>query len=206
VRGIQAFRVILHRYLSAWECKRLCFGRGRWLIFLMCFLMSACSCSHPSFYIDKNNISEIKKVAVFPFRNLSKNPHAREIVTQIFLAELSKSGRFEVEELGNIIDFMVEQRIRMGESINRSRLLLLKRRYKVDAVFLGDILVFEQKGGVPYISLGVRMLKIDTDKIIWKADIQRNGDDYIKILNIGQIRSLNQLTSVVAGELMETIR
>jgi len=182
-------------------------SRGIWLILLVYFfLLNACSHSHSSFYIDKNNIYEVKKVAVFPFRNLSKNSHAREIVTQIFLAELSKKERFEVEELGNIIDFMVEQRIRLGVSINKSRLLLLKRRYKIDAVFFGDILALEQKGEAPYISLSVRMLKIDTDKIVWKADIERNGDDYIKVLNIGQVRSLNQLTSVVVWELMETMR
>ena len=182
-------------------------SRGIWLILLgHFFLLNACSHGHYSFYIDKNNIYEVKKVAVFPFRNLSKNPRAGEIVTQIFLAKLSKKERFELEELGNIIDFVVEQRIKMGASINKSRLLLLKRRYKIDAVFFGDILALEQKGEAPYISLSVRMLKIDTDKIVWKANIERNGDDYIKILNIGQVRSLNQLTSVVVGELMETIR
>lgn len=182
-------------------------SRGIWLILLGCFfLLNACSHGHSSFYIDKNNIYEVKKLAVFPFRNLSKNPHAREIVTQIFLAELSKKERFEVEELGNIIDFMIEQRTRVGVSINRSRLFLLKRRYKIDAVIFGDILILEERHGVPHISLSVRMLKIDTDKIVWKANIERNGDDYIKFLNIGQVRSLNQLTSMVVRELMETIR
>jgi len=182
-------------------------SRGIRLILLGCFfLLTACSHGHSPLYIDKNNICEVKKLAVFPFRNLSKDPHAGEIVTQIFLAELSKKERFEVEELGNIIDFMVEQRARVGASISKSRLLLLKRRYKIDAVIFGDILVFEQRGGVPYISLSIRMLKIDTDKIVWKANIEKNGDDYIKILNIGQVRSLNQLTNTVARELMKTMR
>ncbi len=182
-------------------------SRSIWLILSGCFfLLTACSHGHSPFYIDKNNIYEVRKVAVFPFRNLSKNPHAKEIVTRIFLAELSKKERFEVEELGNIIDFMVEQKIRVGVNINKPRLLLLKRRYKIDALIFGDILAFEQKGEAPRISLSVRMLKIDTDKIVWKANIERNGDDYIKILNIGQIRSLNQLTSMVVRELMETIR
>jgi len=145
-------------------------------------------------------------VAVFPFRNLSKNPHAREIVTRIFLGELSKKERFEVEESGNIIDFMVEQKMRVGASINKPGLFLLKKRYDIDAVIFGDILVFEQEGEAPRISLSVRMVKIDTDKILWKANIEKNGYDYIKILNIGQIRSLNQLTSVVTRDLIETIR
>lgn len=180
--------------------------RDIWPVLLGClFLLNACSRGHSSFYIDKTNIYPVKRVAVFPFRNFSKNPHAMEVVTQIFLAKLSKIDGFEIEELGNIIDFMVEQRVRVGASINKSKLLLLKRRYKIDAVIFGDILAFEQKGEVPYISLSARMLIIDTDQIVWKANIERNGDDYIKILKIGQVKSLNQLTSLVIGELMETI-
>jgi len=100
---------------------------------------------------------------------------------------------------------MVEQRIRMGENINRSRLFLLRRRYKIDAVIFGDILAFEKKGEVPYISLSVRMTKIDTDEIVWKANIEKSGDDYIKVLDIGRIRSLNQLTSRVVEELIHTM-
>lgn len=183
-------------------------SRGIRLILLLgCFfLLTACGNGRSPVYIDKNNIYEVRKVAVFPFRNLSKNPHAREIVTRIFLAELSKKRRFEVEESGNIIDFMVEQKIRVGASISKPELFLLKRRYNIDAVIFGNILVFEQMGEAPRISLSVRMVKIDTDKIVWKANIEKDGYDYIKILNIGQIRSLNQLTSVVTKELIETIQ
>ena len=150
-------------------------------------------------------MARVKKVAIFPFRNLTKNPHAREIVTQIFLAELAKSGRFEVEELGNIVDFMVEQRLGIGTNPDRARLRLLRKRYKIDAVILGNILAFRERGSVPYINLTARMVTTDTGKIIWKAFIEKNGDDYIKILNIGKIRSLNQLTTIVVKELINSM-
>lgn len=181
-------------------------SRGIRLILLGCFfLLTACSHGHSPLYIDKNNICEVKKLAVFPFRNLSKDPHAGEIVTQIFLAELSKKERFEVEELGNIIDFMVEQRLRIGTSLDRPRLRVLRKRYKIDAVILGSILDFGERGGVPYVNLTARMVTTDTGKIIWKACIERNGDDYIKILDIGKIRSLNQLASIVVEELINSM-
>ena len=150
-------------------------------------------------------MARVKKVAIFPFRNLTKNPHAREIVTQIFLAELAKSERFEVEELGNIVDFMVEQRLGIGTNPDRARLRLLRKRYKIDAVILGNILAFRERDSVPYINLTARMVTTDTGKIIWKAFIEKNGDDYIKILNIGKIRSLNQLTTIVVKELINSM-
>ena len=49
------------------------------------------------------------------------------------------------------------------------------------------------------------MVTTDTGEIIWKACIERNGDDYIKILDIGKIRSLNQLASIVVEELIDSM-
>ncbi|RLB12605.1 MAG: hypothetical protein DRG39_01465 [Deltaproteobacteria bacterium] len=172
---------------------------------LYLFIFFLIACAHPSYYLDKNEVHKIKKVAIFPFHNLSKTPQAREIVTQIFLAELTKANLFNIEELGNIIDFMVEKRLRIGASLDKASLLLLRRRYKVDAIILGDILVFDERGGVPYLNLTARMVSTDTGKIIWKASIERNGEDYIKVLNIGRISSLNQLTQRVIKELIETM-
>jgi len=172
---------------------------------IIIFNLLILGCAHLPCYLDKKEIVKVKKVAISPFRNLTKNPHAREIVTQIFLAELAKSERFEVEELGNIIDFMVEQRLRIGTSLDRPRLRVLRRRYKIDAVISGSILDFGERGGVPYVNLTARMVTTDTGKIIWKACIEKNGDDYIKILDIGKIRSLNQLTTIVVKELINSM-
>jgi len=180
--------------------------RKRHLLYgIIIFNLLIFGCAHPPCYLDKKEMARVKKVAIFPFRNLTQNPHAREIVTQIFLAELGKSERFKVEELGNIIDFMVEQRLRIGTSLDKPRLRVLRKRYKIDAVILGSILDFGERGGVPYVNLTARMVTTDTGKIIWKACIERNGDDYIKILDIGKIRSLNQLASVVVEELINSM-
>ena len=172
---------------------------------IIIFNLLILACAHLPCYLDKKEMDRVKKVAIFPFRNLTKNPHAREIVTQIFLAELGKSERFEVEELGNIVDFMVEQRLRIGANLDRPRLRVLRKRYKIDAVILGNILAFGEKDSLPYINLTARMVTTDTGKIIWKAFIEKNGDDYIKILNIGKIRSLNQLTTIVVKELINSM-
>ena len=119
---------------------------------------------------------------------------------------MAKAHLFNIEELGNIIDFMVEKRLRIGTNLDKPSLLLLRRRYKVDAIILGNILVFDERGGVPYLNLTARMVTTDTDKIIWKASIERNGEDYIKVLNVGRINSLNQLTQHVVEELIETMK
>ena len=52
-----------------------------------------------------------KRVAVLPFNNISGKRDAGEIVTNIFLTELFKSGKFSVEEPGNIMQFMIQEKV-----------------------------------------------------------------------------------------------
>src|SRR3990170_2759786 len=53
----------------------------------------------------------LKKVAVLPFNNISGRKDAAKIVTNTYLTELFKSGRFRVEETGNVLQFMMQERI-----------------------------------------------------------------------------------------------
>ncbi|HDD43699.1 MAG TPA: hypothetical protein ENG63_02400 [Candidatus Desulfofervidus auxilii] len=177
----------------------------KFFIFMFCFL-TTCSSPFSHHYVDYYELKGVKKVAVFPFSNLSTNPWAREIVTQIFIAELAKKDLFVIEDLGNIIDFMVEQRIKIGSSLDRARLLLLKRRYKIDAVIFGKILTFEEKGGIPYLNFSVRMVSTEDAEVLWKASIEKSGEDYVRFLNISRVRTLPQLTQRVVDELIETIK
>jgi len=175
------------------------------LALFLCLINMACG-SAPLVYVNKPALQKIQKVAVFPFKNVSKEPRASEIVTQIFFTELVKSSLFQVEEMGNIVDFIIRQRIEHKDKIDKTRLSLLRNQFKVDAIFLGVVRQFEEKGGICVISLSIRMIEAKTGKIIWRASIERTGEDYVTILNIGRIRSLNKLAQSTVRELIKTIR
>jgi len=49
------------------------------------------------------------------------------------------------------------------------------------------------------------MVDAQTGKILWMAEHKRNGDDYIKVLDFGKIRSVGALTKKVVGEMIETM-
>jgi TolB-like protein len=49
------------------------------------------------------------------------------------------------------------------------------------------------------------MVDAKTGEILWMAQYRRTGDDYIKILDFGKIRSVGALTKKVVGEMIETI-
>ncbi|MDL1970314.1 MAG: hypothetical protein LWW94_04955 [Candidatus Desulfofervidaceae bacterium] len=160
--------------------------------------------SAPLVYVNKPALQKIQKVAVFPFANASKEPHAGEIVTQIFFTELVKTHQFQVEEMGNIMDFFIKQRIEQKDKIDKTRLTLLRNQFKVDAVFLGTVREFEEKGTIPIVEISLRLIETQTDQVIWRGSIERTGEDYVTILNIGRIRSLNKLTQYAVRELLKT--
>ncbi|MCD6320041.1 MAG: hypothetical protein J7M03_05105 [Candidatus Desulfofervidaceae bacterium] len=173
------------------------------LALLLDFTNMACK-SAPLVYVNKPALQKIQKVAVFPFANASKEPHAGEIVTQIFFTELVKTHQFQVEEMGNIMDFFIKQRIEQKDKIDKTRLTLLRNQFKVDAVFLGTVREFEEKGTIPIVEISLRLIETQTDQVIWRGSIERTGEDYVTIINIGRIRSLNKLTQYAVRELLKT--
>jgi TolB-like protein len=62
-----------------------------------------------------------------------------------------------------------------------------------------------RRGMVPTVSISARMVDAQTGEILWMAQYRRTGDDYIKVLDFGKIRSVGELTNKVVGEMIETI-
>src|SRR3972149_3879577 len=153
---------------------------------------------------------KIKKIAVLPFYNMSGQKDAGKIVANVFVTEMFKSGRFRVEEPGNIAHFMIQERIDTVGEIEIERLKILGKRLGVDAVMTGTVEEFDDgRGGVssvPTVSITARMISSNTGQLIWSAQNKKRGDDYIVILDLGEVRSLTTLTQKVVVEMISTIQ
>ena len=155
-------------------------------------------------------LKNIKKVAVLPFNNISGQKEAGKIVANVFVTEIFKIGRFHVEEPGNVFQFMVQERISTIGEIEIERAKILGRRLGVDAVIVGTVDEFDDgKGGrypTPVVSITARMIESGSGKLIWSAQNKKKGDDYIIILDFGEVRSVTTLAQKVVREMIETIR
>lgn len=150
------------------------------------------------------------KVAIFPFYNISGYRDAGKIVANVFVTEMFKSGRFLVEEPGNIAHFMMQERIDTLGEIEIERLKILGKRLGVDAVMTGTVEEFDDgRGGissVPTVSITARMISSNTGQLVWSAQNKKRGDDYIVVLDLGEVRSLTTLTQKVVVEMIGTIQ
>jgi curli biogenesis system outer membrane secretion channel CsgG len=179
-------------------------------VLLNVIVISACL-SRPNAYVrDHYDASGVQKVGLFSFHNNTKIPEAGDMVTGAFLAGLVEGGRFQVEFPGNIRSFLVSERIIVRTGLDLDTIKLMGKRLGVDAVVLGQVEEYagaedERRGMVPTVSISARMVDAQTGEILWMAQYRRTGDDYIKVLDFGKIRSVGELTNKVVGEMIETI-
>ncbi|MEK6531674.1 MAG: hypothetical protein AABZ23_04175 [Deltaproteobacteria bacterium] len=152
--------------------------------------------------------TKIKKVAVFPFYNITKARDADKVISNILVAELHKDGRFIVEEPGNIVHFMVAEKVSTVGEIEVDRLKILGRRLGVDAIIVGTIEEYDDgasSGQTPVVSIASRMVDSHEGRLVWSASIKRRGDDYIKVFDIGKARTIAALVQKTVQEMIGSI-
>lgn len=172
------------------------------LIFLLCRCNSVVAYS--GFTRTKVN-KDIRKVGVIPFINESGRQGAGEIVTSIFMAVIFKSGVFQVEEGGNIEHFLNRLKLKSLKQINTDQLKKMGEWLDLDAVFMGTVEEFSggdqgQRLSTPVVSIRTKLIDLRSGQIVWMTRHRREGDDYVKIFDIGRIRSVSTLTKQVLTE------
>ena len=186
----------------------------RKFIFLLVILefISACSSATiPYAYVRKNHDQPgVKKVAIFSFHNNTTIAEASKIVRGAFVASLVKTKKFKVEFPGNIKSFLVNERIIVRTGVDLDTIKRMGKRLGVDAVIMGRIEEFvgmeeKKRGVIPVVSISSRMVDVRTGKILWMAQHRRTGDDYIKVLDFGKVRSVGELAKKVVLEMIETM-
>ena len=186
----------------------------RKFIFLLVILefISACSsATTPYAYVRKNHDQPgVKKVAIFSFHNNTMIAEASKIVTGAFVASLVKTKKFKVEFPGNIKSFLVSERIIVRTGVDLDTIKRMGKRLGVDAVIMGRIEEFvgmeeKKRGVIPVVSISSRLVDVRTGKILWMAQHRRTGDDYIKVLDFGKVRSVGELAKKVVLEMIETM-
>ena len=189
-------------------------NRSVFLIITLAFaaLLSACSLPMPDAYVREDyDASMIRKIAVFPFHNRTKAREASKVVTAAFMERLVEEGRFQVEFPGNITSFLVSERIIVRTGLDLDAIKLMGKRLGVDVVILGEVDEFVGSGEkkrdvIPVVSISARMVDARTGRVLWMAQLRRTGDDYIKVLDFGKVRSVGALTKKVAGEMIHTMQ
>jgi TolB-like protein len=163
-----------------------------WLqLLLLCVLvagMAGCSARarSESFLRENVDISFVKKVAVLPFQNNSKDEFAPERIRDITTTQILAMGLFDVIDKGLVDSVLREEAIEPGKPVDRQALRRIGQRLGVEVVAMGtiDLSGENRKGAMVYpeISITLRLLEIQNGEVIWQGTGHSTGDSIVRRL------------------------
>ncbi|MFH0924365.1 MAG: hypothetical protein V1872_01820 [bacterium] len=184
------------------------------IIVIFTIFISSCQKHTPKTYFlhqeYKNQTTPIKKVAVLPFANKTRKIDAGLITTYIFISELHNKTEFEVANLGDVNEVLVDNLIRVKDTIDFKTAKILGEKLGVEAIFIGEVLRFEEhqnedKETIPELCVCVHLFHIKSGKTLWMSQHEHSGDDYKVIFDIGQEVSSVRLTQNLFSEMLKTL-
>ena len=182
------------------------------LLAAFCLLLLALlSCAHPPriYMRPQIDLSEIERIAVLPFDNLSGEEDAGEKITEIFTVELLRMGNFSVAEPGRVKKAVMEKRIRTTRDMDIEALKWLGESLEVDLILAGSVLDFSVEESankkVPMVTVIARLIEADSGATVWAAYQSRQGDDKESLFGWGRISSLSELARLAASEMLQSL-
>jgi len=122
-----------------------------------------------NYHVNRTELLKVSRVLVLPLSNSTESIGASGEVTDIFVKELNKLGRFDVVTTDIRTYNAVSERLTKNKSYNLSDLRAVCDAYRVDAVIMGDI-----KSYRPYrpfiLGMKLSMMRADTGRTIWVID------------------------------------
>ncbi len=173
---------------------------------LLCVFMLSCAAKREIGPPPVADVFNIKRVAVLPFANMSAVPDAGDVVAGLFVTELFRTKRFYVEEPGNIVQFIGQERMSSIGEIEMEKLRALCNRLNLDAAIVGTVEEFDDGRSfgapTPVVSVTARMVEPREGKIIWSAQNKKKGSDYSIAFDIGRVRTVTALAKKVVSEMV----
>jgi len=197
--------------------------------FLLIFLagIAAFGCTKPHVYIHSSpGLDRIKKVAVMPFDNFTKDAKASEKVRTNFVIEFLRTGSFNVIDIGEVdrilrragLSYSANQNATPtinvpGTEEGKADSIPLSKRIgdvlNVEAILVGSVEEYSVQRVadriIPEVSISTRLIDAETGVIIWASAHTRRGSAGIPIFGWGKVTSLSVLSQQVIQEMVNSL-
>jgi TolB-like protein len=146
--------------------------RKKALLFLSLILLVSCAKKQTVYFHPDVNLAYVKKVAVLPFENLTKDDKAGDVIRDVFVTELLSSGLFEVIAYGETLRALKEGEVKLGEGLSTAEAKKMGKRLGVQGIIAGTVNEFGMTGQdlpIAEASISARMIEIPSGVVVWKA-------------------------------------
>lgn len=154
----------------------------------------------------------LKNIAILPFENLTENPAATKTIAELVKKELRGKGWVFITRDEAVEEFLAKRRIRYTGGITRLAVREIGKVLGVDAVLVGSVNQFSGASGQfsdanGKINVGVTARLVNTidGSIIWADTLSYTDAEFVGLLGLGHITSIDVLSSKVAKDLVKGI-
>jgi len=144
-------------------------------------IMLLCGCAQKYFVRESADITNVKKIAVLPFENFTRDDFAGEKIRRIVITELLTRGR-DVIEPGEVTKLLRELNIMSLRSIKTEEIKKVGETLGVDAVMSGSVEAFGISKGInvsyPEVTINLMLLETVSGNIIWSVRSTTGGASF----------------------------
>lgn len=162
-----------------------------------------------SFVRENVDFGFVKKIAVLPLENNSKDEFAPEMLRDIVITRIFAMGLFDVTDKGVVDSLLREEAIEPGKPVDGPALKRLGQRLNAQALLLGtvDVAMEGRKGSVAYPEMAVtlRILDVESGLVIWQASGNASGDSLPRRLFGLAARDRYQVAAGLIYDLLRTV-
>jgi TolB-like protein len=149
------------------------------------------------------------RLAMLPLEDLTGRPEVAGRITQIFFAELVRTGACDVIDLGESEIAMREIRVRTPGSLTNEQIQRLGEELEVGFLMTGTVLeagtIRTGDGEVPVLGVTLKLIEVTTKRVIWAAVDNRSGEDDETIFGWGREYSADRLATRMAEDMLKSI-
>lgn len=194
--------------IKSWE------PRGRNFYPMFCFVSSVFFIFSPFLSViaatenalNNSNSPVIRKnITMLPFENISENPSATKIVSELVKKELNGKGWILITKDEAVEDFLAKRRIRYTGGITKLTVKEMGKIFGADSVMVGSINQFSAINGKMSVSITARLVGTIDGNILWADTLCYTSHDFSGLLGLGAITSINALTSRVVRDIVKGI-
>ncbi len=148
----------------------------------------------------------LKSIAVLPFENLTTEPTASQLFTDLLRKELKRKGWVRLVPQEVIEEYLAKRRIRYTGAITRLHARQMGKELDVDAILLGSVnLFYDDAMGDIHAGLSVRIVSTIDGSIIWADSRSLTGGDFITLFGLGRISDIRALAMQLVNSTTDII-
>lgn len=149
-------------------------------------LAGGCGAGASHYMREDVDLSFIRRVAVYPFYNLSQDMFGGQRVQSVFVSELLERGQVEVIDRGEMLAAIAELKLHPDTILSPEQIVALGKRLKADGIFFGTIEEYglERTSDDPtYVITGnYQLCEAETGRTVWSSQMRTDGSSVMRKL------------------------